>query len=247
METFQTPFGDFTCYKNDQNFYHHLKNDRFWEIDLILCKLRPYWETASCILDIGAHIGSHSFLYSFYNSKAQIYAFEPQSNIYKVLCKNMESRKNVNCINTCVGHALCKTRLANHTHFGANVEDTIQYGDAPTMNLGGVSIGTEGEEVSMITVDSLNLSSCDFLKIDVEGAEGLVLLGAKETLLKYKPVICFEYIDSIDTSAIAAAFQMESIPTPHEILQELGYEEFIRIEGDNWLALPKVEELNTSK
>ena len=36
--------------------------------------------------------------------------------------------------------------------------------------------------VKMVTVDSLNLENVDYMKIDVEGAESLVLLGAAETI-----------------------------------------------------------------
>ena len=38
--------------------------------------------------------------------------------------------------------------------------------------------------------DTINI---DFIKIDVEGAEFLVLSGAKNILLKSKPVVVFEY------------------------------------------------------
>ena len=73
-------------------------------MNLIMKLLKPYWEPAKVILDIGAHIGSHSFIYSFFNREAKIYAFEPQTEIFKVLCENMQTRGNVVCVNTCVGH-----------------------------------------------------------------------------------------------------------------------------------------------
>ena len=43
-----------------------------------------------------------------------------------------------------------------------------------------------------ITIDSLDLPGCDFLKIDVEGMELQVLQGAEETIRKYQPVIYAE-------------------------------------------------------
>jgi FkbM family methyltransferase len=240
METFSTVCGPFSCFKNDQNFYIHLKADSFWEATLIIKLLKPYWEKAEVILDIGAHIGSHSFLYSFFNKDAKIYTFEPQFEIYKVLCENMQTRTNVTCVNTCVGHTICTTNMSKYTHFGENVDMAVCYGDGPTMNLGGMSLGANGEKVEMITIDSLNLNRCDYVKIDVEGAESLVLMGARETFTKYKPIICFEYTPSLDIEKIAKLFGMDKLPDPFDLLREFGYTEFQQIEGENWLALPKV-------
>ena len=53
------------------------------------------------------------------------------------------------------------------------------------MNWGGLALGScsEGEEVEVITIDSLKLSACDFIKVDVEGMELPVLQGAAENLV----------------------------------------------------------------
>ena len=60
-------------------------------------------------------------------------------------------------------------------------------------NLGGVAIGEGGEGgIQMKTIDSMNLDSLNFLKIDVEGAEPYVIEGAKKTIAKYKPIILYE-------------------------------------------------------
>jgi FkbM family methyltransferase len=238
METFETPHGPFSCYTNDQNFYFHLSNNGFWESELILNFLRPFYLQANTILDIGAHIGSHSFIYSHYNPQATIYAFEPQKEIYKLLTKNMESRPNVHCLNMCVGHKTGLVTLSSSAKNGNNSDKAIQYGSGDTMNLGGISLGLSGEIVSMITIDSLNLKECDFIKIDVEGAEGLVIQGAKETLRKYKPIICFEYTPSMDTDEICKLFDLPTLPNVQDELRAIGYISFRRIEGDNWLAFP---------
>ena len=238
METFQTPMGAFSCYKNDQNFYYHLKNNSFWELELIMKDLRPYWQQASTILDIGAHIGSHSFLYSFFNPNAKIFAFEPQREIFKLLVENIKDRANVTAFNVCVGHTNTSTTLSTKTHCGENTETQVTYGDGPIMNLGGMAIGQGGQPVGMIQIDSLGLTECDFMKIDVEGAEGLVIQGAAETIRKYKPVITFEYADYLDTSQLCKTLGLNELPNPKKELEALGYKEIKHIEGDNWLALP---------
>ena len=40
----------------------------------------------------------------------------------------------------------------------------------------------------------------DFIKIDVEGAEQLVLEGAKQTLARYQPLLAFEHMGKPGTS-----------------------------------------------
>lgn len=50
------------------------------------------------------------------------------------------------------------------------------------------------ESIQVRTLDSFNLSDIDFIKIDTDGYELNVLQGGKETLLKWKPIICIEII-----------------------------------------------------
>ena len=53
------------------------------------------------------------------------------------------------------------------------------------MNWGGLALGScsEGEEVEVITIDSLKLSACDFIKVDVEGMELPVLQARQKTFV----------------------------------------------------------------
>ena len=44
----------------------------------------------------------------------------------------------------------------------------------------------------VITLDSLNLPGCDLLALDVEEDEFNILYGAKQTILKYNPVVILE-------------------------------------------------------
>ena len=47
-------------------------------------------------------------------------------------------------------------------------------------------------EVDMITVDSMNLDSLGLFKLDIQGSEVIALKGARETILKYRPVVLIE-------------------------------------------------------
>ena len=46
--------------------------------------------------------------------------------------------------------------------------------------------------INVVTIDSMNFSTVDFIKIDVEGSDGEVLKGALETIKTYKPTIQIE-------------------------------------------------------
>src|SRR5262249_739783 len=70
---------------------------------------------------------------------------------------------------------------------------------APTkpMNFGGLPLGgfEHGEEVPVVTLDSLNLPRCEVLKIAVEGMERQVLLGARELIAHNRPIMYVENDD----------------------------------------------------
>jgi len=51
---------------------------------------------------------------------------------------------------------------------------------------------TEGEEFPIVTIDSLNLTDCDLILLDIEGAELEALKGARGTMAFCRPVIVVE-------------------------------------------------------
>jgi FkbM family methyltransferase len=58
-------------------------------------------------------------------------------------------------------------------------------------NAGAHYIGGSGS-IDLITLDSLGLDACDFLCLDIEGAEPMALHGAAETIRRFRPVIMME-------------------------------------------------------
>ena len=78
-----------------------------------------------------------------------------------------------------------------------------------------------------ITIDSLNLVKCDFIKIDVEGAEWECLAGATETIKKFHPVIILETWNS-----------KKNMVKLNKYCNEYGYS-FEYLKGDNYLLTKK--------
>ena len=52
----------------------------------------------------------------------------------------------------------------------------------------------------MITIDSMNLDKCDMIQLDVENYEFETLIGARETINKYHPLIVMENGDTPEIS-----------------------------------------------
>ncbi len=144
------------------------------------------------IFEVGANVGDHIAKYFQYNKSLQVHAFEPVSHTFKHL-SNRYSANEVVLINAAVGKEtgflkmyiyseLCggNSLYLNDFQLKANNDQVIK------------------EEVKVIKLDDYinekKIFCIDFMKIDVEGNEFNVLLGAEECLhKKIFKVIQFEY------------------------------------------------------
>jgi FkbM family methyltransferase len=193
----------------------------------VIKQLEPYVKKSKYVVDVGANIGCHTVSYGFFNPDVSIWAVEPQKRLFSTLLENIKLNNlgdRVTPVKSALGHKNDTIRL-QHT--------SREFNEGQGINLAGIGIGNDGEEVSMVTLDSLNLPGLDFMKIDVEGAEGLVITGGQETIKKFKPVILFEhngkFINPCDVD-------MDHVPTPFEVLTRLGYNNFVHIGTDNFLT-----------
>ena len=136
------------------------------------------------VVEVGANIGAHTVpLAQWVGTTGKVIAFEPQRVVFQTLCANvaLNNLLNVHCLQQAVG-----------SEPGSIVVPHIDY--QSENNFGGLGLGsfTRGESVPLVTIDSLNLTACHFLKLDVEGMERDAILGARETLEKFKPVLYVE-------------------------------------------------------
>ena len=135
----------------------------------------------STLIDIGAHAGS--FTLKMAKKMDRVVAIEPNPRTFRFLLQNIKLNKldNVVAINAAVSDREGTTRLflrdASHLSsimFHAN----------------------EGVQVATETLDGivkrLDLSQVSFIKLDAEGAESIVLQGAKKTLESNRPNIAME-------------------------------------------------------
>lgn len=159
-----------------------LDNGFFYESSL-LTKVKDFIPENAIIIDAGGNIGNHSIYFSkFYNAE-KIYCFEPQKHIYSILQQNIS-------LNNCSNVKLFNKALGLKEGF--LFFDKMNIG-----NCGSSSFRNEDNSKTklgypVITIDSLGLGKVDLIKIDVEGSEYGVLLGAKELIKNSKPVIWIE-------------------------------------------------------
>lgn len=170
------------------------------ETEMILALAKEGCYDAECAprrlcLDVGANFGVMAQALEF--NGFNCISFEPQPDVYAVLCKNVRVSLNIG-IGDCGGVAKMPKILTGSK-----------------ANYGGQGIGFRSElgtiDVNVSTLDSLGLVDVGFMKIDVEGFEEKVLRGGRELILRDRPIM---YIED-DRVALSASLR--------EYIRSLGY------------------------
>jgi hypothetical protein len=77
----------------------------------------------------------------------------------------------------------------------------------------------------VIRIDDLELPGCDFLQLDIEGYEYNALMGATETIAKYRPLIMYE------AKGKAKKYDINGTEIP-ALLASLGYTLVLQVNAD---------------
>jgi FkbM family methyltransferase len=136
------------------------------------------------VLDIGANIGVHTIdLSRLVGPGGIVHSFEPQRLMFQLLCANvaLNSCSNVFAHNMAIGAAGGTIRVPS-----LDPEELHNYGGLSLLGAG------LGEPVALITIDSMDLGDCQFIKIDIEGMETEALLGAAVTIERFRPILYVE-------------------------------------------------------
>ncbi len=216
MDINRTKVGNYIIngFNNEYIFETIKKTEMFYENDLLI-NWDKYIQKHSVILDIGANIGNHSICWC--KNASKIYAFEPQTDNFKLLTANIldNNINNVFTINKCVGKNASKA--------------TISFID--DKNMGSTSFKYDEEATNFIEVTSVdifveenNINKIDFIKIDTEGFEIDVLLGALQTITFNKPVLWVE-------------IKLDTYKQVLQILKDINYT-LVDINAFNFLLLP---------
>ncbi len=148
--------------------------------------IKQYIKSGSVVLDIGGHIGLYAVTFGkLVGPSGKVYSFEPTPQTNKVLRRSVELNGLQNTVivqNEAISKEKGETTFYISDIAMDNANSLVNY-DKPR--------SVHGIKVPLISVDEFakTLSQkIDFLKIDVEGAELDAVVGAKETMMKDKPL-----------------------------------------------------------
>ncbi len=152
------------------------------------------------VLDIGANIGFHAVLFGGLlreKGSSRVLSVEPTQNAFDRLQKNLVLNQVSDKVITIKGAISDKSgEIVIQTVEGMEEFSSVGNLVHPTVTNEQVN----RETVRTYTVDALvaeNQLKPGFMKIDVEGAEGQVLGGARQTLAEHRPVILAELSDPL--------------------------------------------------
>ena len=144
------------------------------------------------VVDVGANIGFYTLLASKRVGDGKVYAFEPDPRCFDLLRENVQinNYENTQCIQEALAEKsgvlsiyLDELVLSSTTISRQNLENNLSTNTKYSGDL----------EVKKTTLDDyfkdINENrNLDFLKMNIQGAEGLVIAGAEETLKKSKNI-----------------------------------------------------------
>jgi FkbM family methyltransferase len=150
------------------------------------------------VVDVGGNIGTFCLpLANAVGPEGTVVCFEPQQQVFYNLCANL-------LLNQCNIVDARNILIANESK---NIQDPAQHYNKPSksmINRGGMSyidalaeegsVAPGGRKLRVSTLDKelSTLHQCDLIKVDVEGAENLVLAGAEEIIRRHRPTLYLE-------------------------------------------------------
>ncbi|MBP7807784.1 MAG: FkbM family methyltransferase [Bacteroidia bacterium] len=228
LEFFETKTGNYYLPKHAPNdiISNTIKSDKIFDHDIYDIASK-YVIKGSTVLDVGSNFGQMAILFSELTGKdGTVHAFDADDFVFSILQKNIEANGKPNIF----------------AHFGAvhdKNDETLyfpiqDFKRFTTFGSYGIDYkNKQGRPVNTITIDSLNIQEpISFMKIDVQGGDLFALKGAKQTILKHKMPILFEY-EYLFEDELNLCFQ-DYI----DFVKEINYKFSKVINGQNYLILP---------
>lgn len=150
--------------------------------------LHLFINKSSVIIDIGANNGLYCYYFQDIIGAKEIHAFEPIPTLYLKLTKWF---KNIHfypyAISDKISKAVLKIPYINNIKYDtrAKLDALIEENETYFKEI----------NIQTNTLDNLflsNLTSLDFIKIDIEGHELNAVIGAKKLITKHRPILMIE-------------------------------------------------------
>lgn len=157
-----------------------LRNFRRGEPEIrLLPELVPRGRVA---VDVGAYLGAYTFFLQ--RLASHVHTFEPQPFCAEFLHRAYPKGVTV--------HPVAVAEREDTGYFCLPAAEGVAYSQAGRLSDEPPIIGERYYPIRLVPLDGLDLGDVGFLKIDAEGAEERVLLGAKDLLARCRPVLLVE-------------------------------------------------------
>lgn len=141
-------------------------------------------------LDLGANLGYHTInMANIVGRDGQVHAFEAQRIIFQQLTCNvfLNQLTNVYTYNNAIGNSFESVFIEDPNYFHDGT-----YPNVTNIGNSAINLSNRGNEVKQLTINSLNLSKLNFIKLDIQGSELMALQGGVTTIEKFQPYIFIE-------------------------------------------------------
>lgn len=186
---------------HDPRFYFSVRSDS--DSDLLV--IREIWcenvyevfdgdlTDTGIVVDLGANIGAFS-LYAAKLGAKKVIAVEPEPHNVELLRKNVADNQNnvPDCVFIVDERGVADKNgvgYIDNNHGDSRVSDIVSHNSQPEYS--------GKKRIEVVSLDQLfksnSLEYIDVLKIDIEGLEGAVILGASEATLNLCRYITIEY------------------------------------------------------
>ena len=139
------------------------------------------------IVDVGANVGQFAVAASKFFNQSMIISIEPDPMVSKELKKNLRGHLNFEVITCAVGNTIGKVKF--YKNQDSQVSSILEIGGM-RKSLFPESRVTDEVDIPINTLDALfdnrNIESPILVKLDVQGAELMVIDGARDFLNKVK-------------------------------------------------------------
>ncbi|MDF1613100.1 FkbM family methyltransferase [Stygiobacter electus] len=179
--------------------------------------LKKYIKQVNTVIDVGANIGQFTLAVNYYFPNLKIYSFEPSKLAYKRLIKSLGNNKNVILFNFGLGDVDGEIEFYENSFDQISSFSKIDLSNNNKVYKKSKSVTTKAVIKKLDDIfNTINVIPPVLLKLDVQGLEDRVLMGALKSL------------KSIDYILLELAFEKlyeEQLlfNEMNELLKSLGY------------------------
>ncbi len=194
------------------------------------------------VIEVGGHIGYMSLIFAdLIKPNGHLTVFEPGINNLPYIKKNTQSNNNIEIVEKGAGDENKKTSFFIENLTGQNNSFLKDYSVFDENNKNALNNATKiAVEVDMITLDNYVFEeknkTPNFIKIDVEGFEYQVLLGAKKLIAVCKTIFMIEV--TMNHKEIYNIFKEHHYNILNDKLENISLDEFVADKYSNRFFVP---------